>query len=139
MFGKIKDWFDGGLASQVVYDTSVKTPEGWRTFAELGGTVGDKGQLMLNNDVVGQLQSGPSTDGKFLGMDGGTWQGVGSAFGVGKGLFDIFSGIQQGKLAKDYYKHQTRLQNEQMQMARDENKRIADTRSVLNTGYSGGA
>lgn len=75
--------------------------------------------------------------GQLLGLSDKTLAGLGSAFSMGQGLFDIYNNNRAYSLAKDYYKQQMRLQNEQAQMARDEAKRIASVRDSLNAGYIG--
>lgn len=75
--------------------------------------------------------------GQLLGLNDKTLAGLGSAFNMGKGLFDMYNNNKMFSLAKDYYGQQMRLQNEQAQMARDEAKRVANVRDSLNVGYRG--
>lgn len=78
-----------------------------------------------------------NADGQLFGLNNDTISGLGSAFSMGKGIFDMVGANKNFSLAKDYYKHQMGLQNEQAQMARDENARVAGVRSDLNASYSG--
>lgn len=75
--------------------------------------------------------------GQLLGLSDKTLAGLGSAFSMGQGLFDIYNSNRAHSLAKDYYGQQMSLQNEQAQMARDEAKRVAGVRDSLNAGYKG--
>lgn len=96
---------------------SLGKPTGLAGIMSNLGVMDDKGQLF-----------GVSKDG---------WDGMGSAFGIGKGVFDIMSANKNYGLAKKYYEHQMNLQNEQAQMAREEYQRINKARKELSASYTG--
>lgn len=127
----------------VTWNTDVFSPEQWRTFVEMGGKVSDSGVLTIGDMELGTLGTGtqgltpPSAGGDFLGLSKDQWGGVGSAFGIGEGLFDIFNKSQMVKTAKDYYKDQIELQRKQMDMLKEEANRLKDDRARLNQGYTG--
>lgn len=133
---------DGGLANWYFNAEADKTLNNWQVPEIKVDTVLDVSKLsQAPTGTPGVFDRFKNmlgiSDGKFLGMDKGTWSGVTSAVGTGKGLFDIYSGLQQSKLAKDYYNTQMDLQKEQAAMAREEANRIKADRSRLNAGYSG--
>ena len=103
-----------------------------------GGNSNSLGELTGLAGIMNSL--GVMDDkGQLFGVSKEGWDGMGSAFGIGKGVFDIMSANKNYGLAKKYYEHQMGLQNEQAQMAREEYNRINTARNNLNSSYMGKA
>ena len=136
------DWSDrSGKGGQY---TNSWSPEQWQEFGAGGGTVGNGGELIsgqiLNADgnaigggqVIGQMDFTPGVGDSGAGKG---LAGLGDAFSLGKGIFDIWSAIDTKGFMKDYYGNQTRLANEQMAMYKEDRDNIAQDKKEYTAAY----
>lgn len=124
--------FIGG--NDFTFDTGVMTPSQWQSFGESGGIVNDLGELTIDGNVVGQLDSSMNLGGSGL---AGTLAGAKSIFDIGSSLFGMYNTNKMTNAAIDNYKNMQRIANANEARTQEQYDTFKADKAALNASYGG--